>query len=151
MWTFRTSKGGDPAANIIRLRASVEPTREDKLYAGERQKARILGRTSMGVDVDGNAFAPYSKKYAAKKRALGRPGVVDLRGRNAPHLLQSIVAKARSDDLVLGVYGDKARIGQIHNEGAGRLPKRRWFAASRSDLSAMIRDVGARIKARLKT
>lgn len=37
------------------------PTEVDGLYAGNRQKARILERTERGVDVDEKPFAPYSE------------------------------------------------------------------------------------------
>lgn len=44
-----------------------------------QKEIRIIAkRTSSGVDVDGQAFTPYSPKYAAFKRASGRSGKVDL-------------------------------------------------------------------------
>lgn len=37
-------------------------TETDMLYILNRQKSRILERTQRGVDINGNAFAPYSTK-----------------------------------------------------------------------------------------
>lgn len=61
-FNLRTSRGEPAADAILRLRASIKPDAADLLYAGQRQKARIIERTESGVDVDGNAFAPYSTK-----------------------------------------------------------------------------------------
>lgn len=46
--------------SIDKLRKKVTPTEADGLYAGNRQKARILQRTQDGRDVDGIAFVQYS-------------------------------------------------------------------------------------------
>lgn len=82
---FRTARGDDPSARLIAIRLSVEPQEADLLYAGQRQRARILERTARGVDVDGRPFAPYSKngpyyyrpsRGAAVATALGH----DIRG-----------------------------------------------------------------------
>jgi phage gpG-like protein len=40
----------------------VQITSQDVLYALNRQKARILDRTARGVDINGQAFEPYSTK-----------------------------------------------------------------------------------------
>lgn len=210
--TFKTSGGNDAAAFVAKLAKGMKPTQEDLLYAGQRQRTRILERTSRGVDVDEHPFKPYSDKgpyyynpngrlsasarrdipeksqksatrrflnkittkeergndgaprlsrtgrtirfesYAAFKKWLGR-AVVDLRGSKAPHMLQAIVMKGRGPrEVVLGIYGEAAARGQGHNEGndAMRLPKRRFFDFSKSDVKAIIRDVQARIRARIR-
>jgi hypothetical protein len=58
--TFRTSRGGDPVAHIKLLKKAVEITAEDLLYAGQRQRSRIVERTRAGVDVDKRPFHRYS-------------------------------------------------------------------------------------------
>ena len=87
--TFRTSRGGDPVAHIRALKAAAEVTTEDLLYAGQRQRTRILDRTRAGVDVDGVPFAPYSTKgpyYYNPSAILGGSGIRHLtRQRNIEH------------------------------------------------------------------
>ncbi|MGE5568542.1 MAG: hypothetical protein ACM3S5_05830 [Rhodospirillales bacterium] len=59
---FRTTNGRDPVERVLKIRKAIEPTEGDLLYAGQRQRARILERTERGVDVDEAPFAPYSTK-----------------------------------------------------------------------------------------
>lgn len=106
--------------------------------------------------------------YDAFKRAIGRTGV-DLRGPRAPHMLQAVVLLSggiqvtgsqqastaprtrmqRETRLVMAIYGEEAARAEGHNEGTSRLPKRRFFDASDSDLDRMLEDVYNRMVARL--
>jgi hypothetical protein len=164
--TFTGPGGSDPVAAIRALRAAANATEGDLLYALQRQRSRILKRTAAGVDADGAAFAPYSLRYAKKKAAYGRTGV-DLRGRNAPNMLQAIVTTAgglsSSDESTGGdsdapahegsiaFYDERAALlAQVHNEGEGRQPRRHFFAASDEDVLEMERDIGERIEVRLR-
>ncbi len=54
--------GGTLSALADRLDREIKLTEADFLYAGNRQKARILNRTQAGVDINSTAFAPYSTK-----------------------------------------------------------------------------------------
>jgi hypothetical protein len=83
--SFRTARGEDPQARLLAIRRAIEPRDADLLYAGQRQRARILERTARGIDVDGRPFAPYStrgpyyyrpSRGAAVAAALGH----DIRG-----------------------------------------------------------------------
>jgi hypothetical protein len=62
--TFRALPGGgDPLSVVIQLREDMKVQQADLSYALERQKTRILDRTTIqGVDCDGTLFAPYSTK-----------------------------------------------------------------------------------------
>ncbi|MCX6608511.1 MAG: hypothetical protein NTV52_33660 [Acidobacteria bacterium] len=51
---------GSGSEFILRLQEKAKLTAADKVYIGERQKARILRRTESGRDVNGSAFAEYS-------------------------------------------------------------------------------------------
>lgn len=59
----------DPHGNTLSKLDQSNPKRThvsdatvgDALYAGQRQRTRILQRTAQGVDVDGRKFAPYSE------------------------------------------------------------------------------------------
>ncbi len=54
---------GQPVEVLISgLENAAKVTAADILYALNRQKTRILDRTSKGVDADGAPFAPYSTK-----------------------------------------------------------------------------------------
>jgi len=57
----RTTSGGDPKQIVPRLKKAATPTVGDALYAGQRQRTRILDRTARGVDVNGRPFKPYSE------------------------------------------------------------------------------------------
>jgi hypothetical protein len=127
--TFTATAGADPVTHAHALVTAALPTEGDLLYALQRQRTRILKRTAAGVDADGASFAAYSPGYAKKKSAYGRSGV-DLRGRNAPNMLQAIVATSGSltDDGdsntqalngSLGFYDERAALlAEVHNEGA---------------------------------
>lgn len=93
------------------------------------------------------------ESYAAFKKWLGRVGV-DLRGPKAPHMLQAMAVKVTGQDadireMRIGIYGPSADRAQGHNDGAGRLPKREFFGASREDLLAMGKVIGGAVVARL--
>jgi hypothetical protein len=178
--TFRGPSDSDPIAAIRTLRVAVQPTEGDMLYALERQRTRILQRTAAGMDVNGAAFTPYSAGYAKQKSRYGRGGTVDLRGRNAPNMLQAMVTTSGSttdgdsdtpaDGGSIGFYDDRsAMLAQVHNEGAtirtrqgtgkrkaGRgagsfaMPKREFFGASDEDMNDMHADIGSRIEIRLR-
>lgn len=61
--SFTTSGGRDPVAFVLEVTKAAIPTQGDLLYAGQRQRARILDRTTkLGIDANGAAFAPYSTK-----------------------------------------------------------------------------------------
>lgn len=59
--TISMSGGGDPGKLIRLAKSKVLPTTEDALYAGQRQRTRILDRTAKGVDAKGASMAPYSR------------------------------------------------------------------------------------------
>lgn len=93
--------------------------------------------------------------YAQFKKWLGR-STVDLRGKNAPHMLQAIQIQAKdggggaAKEVRIGIYGPKAKLANAHNSGGGKLPKRRFFGASRADRAAAVKDLKTVIGARLK-
>ncbi|MCC6591603.1 MAG: hypothetical protein IT168_33260 [Bryobacterales bacterium] len=210
--TIRTTSGEDPKRIVARWKEAATPSVGDALYAGQRQRSRILDRTGRGLDVDGKQFKPYSEKgpyyynpngrlgalqkqigdksqkaaakrflgkittaaersksgspttsrtgrtvrfesYAAFKKWLGR-SVVDLRGPRSPNMLGGLTVKASGNSgdvrLAIGIYGDAAKRANGHNTGTGTVPQRRFFGVSKRDLSAMVADVRARIRARLK-
>lgn len=111
----------------------------------------------------GKSGAPYVSKtglsicfpggYRQFKKWLGRSNV-DLRGKSAPHMLQGIQIQTKETGAAvearIGIYGPKAKIASAHNAGGGKLPKRRFFGASRADRNEAVRDLKLRIKERLK-
>lgn len=161
-----TFDGRDPIAAIRELTAKAQPSEGDVLFALQRQRTRILKRTSSGVDAEFGVFTPYSRLYAKQKAKYRDPSTVDLRGRNAPHMLQQIVAVAGNlqdaaqqmfidspascYEASLAFFDDSAALkARVHNEGEGRMPRRHFFDATSEDITAMENDIGMRIEARL--
>jgi phage gpG-like protein len=161
----------DPVTAAKRLVVDAQPTVADVQYAFERERSRILKRTASGVDAHGVRFAAYSPGYAKKKAKYRDPGTVDLRGRNAPHMLQAMLTQADETGGTIGFYDERAAmLAKIHNEGGTiktrlgkgkgkpkkggkatfQMPKREFFVAPDDDLRAMEQDIGSRITARLK-
>ena len=100
-----------------------------------------LTRSRVGVKFD---------SYAAFKAALGRSGV-DLTGPRAPHMLQGIVVQGQGDTITVAIYGDEASRARGNNEGIpGRLPQRKFFAASPEDKRVMLLDMQERRLKRAK-
>lgn len=128
--SFSGPGGSDPVKEVQRLVVSAIPTEGDCLYAVQRERTRILKRTGGGVDAEGARFTPYSAAYAKRKAKYRDPSTVDLRGRNAPHMLQAMLVTAGSlresgesskpgRDMTIGFYDDRAAmLAQVHNEGA---------------------------------
>jgi len=133
-FTERQSKA---AAARLKRKLAAKPT---KGAGGMR-----LTRSGKGIVFD---------SYAAFKRWLGRT-TVDLRGPRAPHMLQALVVKVvGSGDTVardgrLGIYGAEATRASGHTYGAGRLPKRKFLGVSIADRVEIVKDIKARITARL--
>src|SRR5512138_3711180 len=57
---LRIQLSKEPRLSILMDDAKLQPTQEELLLAGEKQKARIIVRTQKGIDVHGRPFAPYS-------------------------------------------------------------------------------------------
>ena len=72
--TFTSPGGGSPTEFILNVARDAVPTEGDALYAGQRQRTRILERTVRGVDVDGNPFEPYSENGPYYYFPNGRTG-----------------------------------------------------------------------------
>jgi hypothetical protein len=75
------------------------PNEGDLLYAGQRQRARILERTAHGVDVDNVPFVPYSTRGPYYYKPHGRLGAsvpLDVERRSAKRMLRTI-APAMTD------------------------------------------------------
>jgi hypothetical protein len=162
----------DPVDAAKRLVVDAQPTQGDVQYAFERERSRILKRTNSGVDAHGARFAAYSPGYAKNKSKYRDSGTVDLRGRNAPHMLQAMLTRAEETGGTIGFYDERAAmLAKVHNEGATirtrlgkgkgkakkrgvatfRMPKREFFAATDDDLRGMAQDIGSRIDFRLRT
>lgn len=114
-----------------------------RLYRQLGKRGTGAQRTRLGIRFD---------SYAAYKASLGRsPGVVDLYGPRAPHMLQAIVVRVEGDTIILGIYGEEALRASGHNEGIpGRLPQRRFFDISRAELALIKQDILASVTARLR-
>lgn len=119
------------AEHILRLGAMAVPTAADLLFAGEIIRAKILERTSQGIDADGASFTPYSESYRkAKTRQLGHADTVDLFGPSRHvHMLNTLLVSvdnmeqaaptnAPASLLQVGFWNEEtARRASVHNEG----------------------------------
>jgi hypothetical protein len=134
------------------MQARREVTDDDLLAAAEFIRSRILDRTSRGVDASGQPFAEYSPLYAKRKaKAGGRTDQVDLYGiEHHPHMLNALLTRTNPGGFEIGFYGEEAERAEWNNEGTGRLPARRFFAASEEDLEDVREMIAARIDARIR-
>jgi hypothetical protein len=142
---------GDLDALAQEIEAGRIVTEADRRSGGEFIRSRILDRTGRGVDANGEAFAPYSAGYAKRKeKARGRTDQVDLYGIDQhPHMLNAMLSRATPEGFAVGFWGEEAARAEWNNEGAGRVPERRFFAASEQDVSDVHEAIGTRITARL--
>ena len=60
--TFTAPGGGDPVAHIQQMQAAVVTTTGDMLLCGQIVRSRIVQRTTVGTDMNGAPFTPYSTK-----------------------------------------------------------------------------------------
>lgn len=123
----KTSRGDSDMVGLFSaLEDSVQPTTGDLLYAGQRQRTRILDRTARGVDVDGVEFKPYSTKgpyyYYPGKNAKNRSGA------------------ARSFGNKIGLKGK--RIGQEVSLSRGNVASRTRLGIKFSNYGAFKRFLG---------
>jgi len=66
-------------AKLDRINYALKHSKKLMGLIGNHMKLQTLQRTIRGVDAEGNAFSPYSKPYAKKRKAAGLPiGKVDL-------------------------------------------------------------------------
>jgi hypothetical protein len=75
-------------------------TREDWAAVGRLARERIIRRTVQGLDVDGNAFAPYSEGYA-KQREKANVASARVTLQLSGEMLRSIEVLADDDGVEL--------------------------------------------------
>lgn len=62
--TVKTSRGDGDMVGLFRGLAKVsQPVVSDLLFAGQRQRSRMLEKTAQGVDADGQSFHEYSTRW----------------------------------------------------------------------------------------
>lgn len=141
----------DPLAVVVSIEDATKVTEIDLELSGDLMRSIILERTARGVDVDGNAFAPYSQPYAKKRAKSGRKAApVDLLW--SRRMLQSlrIVVNKALNEVALVVYGSEESVrAAAHNEGAAKMPRRRWLAASQADAARIAKLLEALISKRV--
>ncbi len=98
-------------------------------------KENILQRTQTGKDLYGKTFKPYTLKYATKEGKT----TVNLTNNNL--MLSAMTQKAMSNDTakIFFMRKESARIAQIHNDGEGKMPQRRFFGVGTSDRAESIK------------
>lgn len=149
----------------------------DKILKNRKASAkRFYRKTTKNVTLEdfyqpkAGAVTGVSVKYESygdfKFRGLGRTNV-DLTGPRAPHMLQALVVsvdgsqfgnrsdvplrglREPADSVAVGIYGEEADRAEGHNEGAGRLPRRRFVDATDEDMDTMAEMVADRIVRRV--
>lgn len=108
-------------------------------------KKRILERTDSGRDYKNLKFAPYSEKYAKRKR-VGRSsvdlkltgtmlGAIETRVINPKHGQVLITSRAMA-----GTSAKSDMIAQIHTTGTGRQPKREFMNITKTALQEFVNE-----------
>ena len=98
-------------------------------------RARILDRTSRGLDYMGRRFAPYSKAYAKRKKS----GKVDLKqsGEMLDSIQSTVISPQRGEVAVMS--SRRQVIANIHNTGTGKHPKREFMNIPMSALREIVK------------
>ena len=113
-------------------------------------KTKILERTALGVDVDSNLFKPYSASYKFFRYKKGRPvDKVDLFFSGT--MLGSTTVKASSNKAVIYFAGQQqAKKAAGHHFGMNKLPERKFFSLSASDVQGIEKMVDTYIEGALQ-
>lgn len=126
----------------------------------------VRKRTKRGIDVDGNAFAPYSNVYKKRLERARRSTKVNLmlsgNMMKSMHEVSRQVSKtevtvvigpdnAFSPTISLSRRGrgkrsrvrkvSNAELGNIHDIGAGNVPERHWLGLSDNERMQLIRKI----------
>lgn len=102
----------------------------------------LLKRRGLPGALSRNGTTIRFESYAEFKATFGRLNV-DLRGIDAPHMLDQIEVQATANEARIFIQGEAGGRAQGHNVGAGRLPRRTFFAISQDaaqSVLATIRD-----------
>jgi len=119
----------DPLAIVVSIERAAQVIESDLALAGDLMRSVILDKTARGVDVDGNAFAPYAPSYAKKRTKSGRTAApVNLLW--SGRMLQSlrVVTSVALNEVALVIYGAGAVRAEAHNLSGRHLPQRHWHA-----------------------
>ena len=118
--SFRTKSGKDPAEAVMKIRKALVVTEGDLLYAGQRQRTRILDRTGRGVDVNGQAFAPYSQKGPFYYYPNGRTGNSRFSEKQnkaaASRLFRKLTGKGAGGHRAFSAGGKGSKVPSKHGE-----------------------------------
>lgn len=111
------------------IEKAAHPTVGDLLYAGQRERSRILARTARGIDADETAFAPYSTNgpyyYYPNKGSSARG-----RAASAGALARKLgVAKTGTTGFGLTKGASYSKAGTFTHKSQGA-----WHNASRTRL-----------------
>lgn len=117
--------------------------------AASRIERDMRERTGRGVDTQERAFQPYSPKYAEKRVKSGRSSRVDLVW--SGNMLRSIqtTTTANSAKVFIRAGRNEAVYGAAHQDGNARLPRRRWWGASKKTWSAILKKLHSSISRKL--
>lgn len=106
---------------------------------------RILKRTDSGRDYKNLKFAPYSEKYAKRKR-VGRSSVdLKLTG-TMLRAIETRVINPRHGQILItsqamaGTIAKSDMIAQIHTTGTGKQPKREFMNVTKTALQEFVNE-----------
>jgi hypothetical protein len=124
----------------------------------------ITGRVDKGVDLSNSALKPLKSTTIKAKRRKGSPrpetplydtgrmaGRGSKKGIGGRGLYITDRATKAKQQVTLSTARDRREIGNYHNEGAGRLPKREWFGISKDAENSIDKMVEMRIERMLES
>jgi hypothetical protein len=124
------------------LPGQLEPTTDEMFALGDGQRERIKERTSQGIGVELDIFAPYAKS-TKKEPPVNLTETGDM--------MSSIVVD--SDDNSTRVYfgNDDAEEKAVwQNEGTKTIPQRFFFGVSENDRNELVKELRTSMTARLQ-
>jgi hypothetical protein len=119
-----------------------------KEYVGQLIIEKIRQRTEAGVDIDGDAFKAYSKKYIESLpfKAFGKDdGAVNMTLSGDMLGLMDIIDSTRNV-ITIGWSDETNKLKAANHNGGYTLPKRTFFGVTEKELKAIVNETEDDIK-----
>jgi hypothetical protein len=118
-----------------------------KEYIGQLIIERIRQRTESGVDIDGESFKAYSKKYKESLpfKAFGKSDDVNMTLSGDMLGLMDIIDESRNV-ITIGWSDETNKLKAANHNGGYTLPKRQFFGVNEKELKQIVKETKADVR-----